>query len=782
MPKVLPILMLLSLSFEGARCTAQSPRTPPHTLTQVSQVVELTNGDAARSVPVRLDGTVTFVLPQDGSLFIEKDGAGVYVNFSRDIGLQQGDQVLVTGVTDASFRPELKARDVRLLSRGSAPVPQQAKFEDLIRSALDSRYVQIDGHVLSAAMDLEQPVQGLRIKLQVPQGLVEGSIAHPGKLRPEDLLDADVRVSGVAGGDFDSKMQMAGVWLDVNSSANVEFLHKAAADPWSMPISPMENVIFKYRNSNDSQRVRVAGTLTYYEPGAMAVVEHQGKAMLVETRSTLPLHAGVGIEATGFPEISGGDLRLASGQLRQKAQDTAVQPKRIHWENASSGQFAYNLVAMEGVIVAEVHDSRVDLYILQSEGHLFSASLRHSSSDAFTGNLPLAKIEVGSRVRLTGICFVEAGNHWRDQLWFDLRMRSLNDIALLKSPSWWTTKRLAYLISLLSVLILGAGCWVWLLGQRVRRQTAVIARKSQEESARERKLARQEQQRSHVLEMISSSEPLPGVLREITSMVSSRLDGASCWFELKGNQTITSDLERPDEPTIVFQELFSPEGKSLGFLLATPLPYTSAETDVAGAMLVGARLAEVAIDTRRLYSDLRHRSEHDLLTEIPNRFSMEKQLDQLLQGISRNGDIFGLIYVDLDKFKQVNDRYGHRTGDLYLQEVTRRMKFQLRNGDMLARIGGDEFIALVPTLRSRADAEEIAERLERCFDDPFMIDGYRLDGSASVGLAVYPEDGTSKEELQRSADAAMYANKESKKHREKLASASDRVIQQNYFL
>jgi diguanylate cyclase (GGDEF)-like protein len=236
-----------------------------------------------------------------------------------------------------------------------------------------------------------------------------------------------------------------------------------------------------------------------------------------------------------------------------------------------------------------------------------------------------------------------------------------------------------------------------------------------------------------------------------------------------------SELTRPSGPEIVFEELFSREGASLGLLLATPLRVTAENSEISAALTAGARLAELAIDTRRLYSDLRHRSEHDLLTDIPNRFSMEKHLDRLMLKAERNEGIFGLIYVDLDKFKQIHDRYGHRTGDLYLQEVTRRMKLQLRTDDFLARIGGDEFIALVPILRSHADAEEIATRLVHCFDEPFELDGYTLLGSASVGLAVYPEDGTTKEGLQRSADSAMYANKENRKRQDKLTETMQRL-------
>lgn len=744
----------------------------PAPLTHVKDVVTLTNAQAAQSLPVALEGTITFVHPQEGNLFLQSDGYGVYASFSKDMGLLPGDQVIVSGVTDASFKPEVTASGVQFLAHGSLPVPIPAKFEDLIHSELDSRYVVISGHVLAASMDQDKPEPGMRIHVKLPQGQLVAHIAHPGALRPEELLEADVRLTGVAGGDFDSKIQMAGVWMDMNSSQDVVFLQRPAADPWSLPLIPMDNVVFSYRDSNQSQRVRIAGTLTYFEPSALAVVEQQGRSMLVETDSTLPLHVGMGVEATGFPVISEGTVRLGNAQLRPMKTAAPTETQTIPWESASAGKYAYNLVAMEGQVVGLVHDSRVDLFIIYSEGHLFSATLRHTSSDADQTTATAQTPTIGSRIRVTGVCFVDTGNHWRDRLWFDIRMRSLGDIVVLQQPSWWTVKRLAYMVTLLSAVILIAVIWVGLLDRRLREQTGIVAKQSQEDAIRERRLARQEQERSHILELISSSEPLPEVLREIRSMVSSRLFGSPCWFELHGTAEGTTELERPAGPAMIFQELFSPEGASLGFLLATPRLQSSAEADITAAMVAGARLAELAIDTRRLYSDLRHRSEYDILTDIPNRFSMDRHLDRLMQSAIRNEGVFGLIYVDLDRFKQVNDLYGHRTGDLYLQEVTRRMKLQLRAGDVLARIGGDEFIALVPILRSRSDAEEIAMRLERCFDEPFDLDGFRLHGASSVGLAVYPEDGTSKEELQRSADAAMYANKQTKRHakdHEKLA-------------
>jgi diguanylate cyclase (GGDEF)-like protein len=153
------------------------------------------------------------------------------------------------------------------------------------------------------------------------------------------------------------------------------------------------------------------------------------------------------------------------------------------------------------------------------------------------------------------------------------------------------------------------------------------------------------------------------------------------------------------------------------------------------------------------------RSEFDLLTDIHNRFSLEKRLDAQIEVARQDAGIFGLIYIDLNKFKQVNDQYGHHIGDLYLQEVARRMKQQLRSHDLLARLGGDEFAVLLPMVHNRADVEEVSQRLEHCFEAPLALEENILKGSASFGIAVYPEDGATKDKLLNVADAAMYAAK-----------------------
>jgi diguanylate cyclase (GGDEF)-like protein/PAS domain S-box-containing protein len=151
---------------------------------------------------------------------------------------------------------------------------------------------------------------------------------------------------------------------------------------------------------------------------------------------------------------------------------------------------------------------------------------------------------------------------------------------------------------------------------------------------------------------------------------------------------------------------------------------------------------------------------HDLLTRLPNRTLMEDRLNMAISQAARNKQNVAIMFLDLDRFKWVNDTLGHSMGDRLLQAVSQRLEHSLRKGDTLARFGGDEFALILPLVQRREDAAVIAEKILNEFKLPFMIDDHELYVSASIGIAMYPEAGLTMDELVRSADMAMYCVKD----------------------
>jgi diguanylate cyclase (GGDEF)-like protein len=172
------------------------------------------------------------------------------------------------------------------------------------------------------------------------------------------------------------------------------------------------------------------------------------------------------------------------------------------------------------------------------------------------------------------------------------------------------------------------------------------------------------------------------------------------------------------------------------------------------------RTAKLAGSLARANRELTQQALHDGLTKLPNRLLFEDRLNQELQNAAREKRHFALMFVDLDGFKAVNDGLGHHVGDLLLIEVARVIQAMMAGGDTAARLGGDEFVVLAEVAQPE-DAAQIAEKLVTVIGQPFSIDGHTLQISASVGIAVYPEDGTNSHDMLVNADAAMYHTKRS---------------------
>ena len=172
-----------------------------------------------------------------------------------------------------------------------------------------------------------------------------------------------------------------------------------------------------------------------------------------------------------------------------------------------------------------------------------------------------------------------------------------------------------------------------------------------------------------------------------------------------------------------------------------------------------ARLGALAIEHHAAYERLLHQGFHDALTGLPNRLLLADRLDQALARAERNHLQVAFLSIDLDHFKEVNDTLGHDAGDLFLRQISARLATRVRASDTLARTGGDEFTLILPDMQDLHDAGKVAESLTTSLREPFYLQNHTLYGSASVGIAVYPQDGKDADTLQRNADRAMYRAK-----------------------
>jgi len=420
----------------------------------------------------------------------------------------------------------------------------------------------------------------------------------------------------------------------------------------------------------------------------------------------------------------------------------SIVPQEITYAQASGGQFRDNIVSLTGILVSQVRDADSSTLIINSDDHLVRGFLQQK--------LPIDNYQIGSRLRISGICRIVPANSTRAAYLSHIEMRNVKDVELVSQPSWFTFQHLLNLVFVISTIALVITIRAAFLKWRKVNQTAWIDRSMI--------IARE---RSRILELISSNYPLNELLDEICSSTTKLLPGSDCSYTLQfeGELLETETLpEVPKHPLFEFA-LKDEEDRVSGKIVVSSTngqPLAADREEIFAAL---SELASLALRQSLLYRGLIYHSTHDPLTQLPNRRLYESQLASAISEADMRGGQLAVIYIDINRFKYVNDKYGHRTGDLYLQQIGNRLRSQLRPMDMLARIGGDEFVVIAPFPEAYDRAYALTMRLEKCFEDPFELEGKTIDGSASFGFARYPEHGLTAEALTRHADHEMYISK-----------------------
>jgi diguanylate cyclase (GGDEF)-like protein len=742
-----------AILFAFVPVASAAPPAPPIGLHAAATI---TNDEATKHPPVAFEATVTYYHSHDGDLFVQDGDDAIFVFAPKAPKLAPGDRILVRGTMRESFRPFVIGSDITVVGHGPLPEPLQPSFEQMIRAETDCKLVTVRGVIRSADLEPDDPTSTLRftfLRMLVDGGPMEVIVDSDDESALKGLLDAEVQVTGAISGHFDNKMQMTGIVLHVQSLAGRGDSETCrlrsmvasgyAHGPYHRGLSRERFIAADARAGNDHllpvrRRVGAPGRPQkpvdqHQQPELSASGRCGRRDWIPDRRERLP-HPDPRPKYTKHPHGRRSLLR---------------SPPGVNWPSAATMAVShgFDLVSVEGRVVTEVRQATQDEYVLDSDGHLLSAIIRHPGTASPIPLEPMREIPIGTRIRVTGVCMLEDANPFDGEVPFNILMRNANDIVVVAQPSWLNVRNLLVIVVILFGLVIALGICAWVMERRNRRRIG--------------SLAYIEQRRARILEAINHSKPLAEVLERVTELVSVRLNGAPCWCQVVDGATLGNRPFQLPSPSLrtVEHPIAARSGSTLGSIFAAFDVRKESNAEEIAALAMAAELATLAIETSRLYSDLVHRSEFDLLTDVQNRFAMEKTLDAMIQTARETAVIFGLIYIDLNEFKQVNDLHGHLVGDLYLQEVSRRMKRQLRPGDVLARLGGDEFAVLVSEVRNRAEVEEIMSRLESCFHEPFIGDGYILRGSASFGIALYPEDADSADSLLRGADAAMYEAK-----------------------
>jgi diguanylate cyclase (GGDEF)-like protein len=298
-----------------------------------------------------------------------------------------------------------------------------------------------------------------------------------------------------------------------------------------------------------------------------------------------------------------------------------------------------------------------------------------------------------------------------------------------------------------------------------------------------------EESQNRVLEMLVSSAPLGAILDAVARGVRQQFPGLFCVILVKESAperegrffvgaapdvpaAWLAAIDHPGPPPIPLRSM--PVGDHGRILLLDP--ESRLREDWEEILRVLSRLTQIAIEHRRFLDQLSYQAHHDTLTRLPNRALLNERLENAVMEARARQQRLGLLYLDIDEFKHINERLSHRSGDAVLAAVARRIRAALRPADTLARIGSDEFSVILPDIADAGVAMAVAARLLESVRQPMPVDDCDLTVTVSIGMTMFPEDGQEPDILLRQADAAMCYAKTLGRNRVQAFSENARIL------
>ncbi|HEX4312014.1 MAG TPA: EAL domain-containing protein [Acidobacteriaceae bacterium] len=680
-----------------------APIPPP--LTSVRAVRDLRASEAARALPAKITGVITYIDSQWGQIFFQDGTGGIYLKYSGDHPeLNVGTRVTLTGITNAGdFAPVVLAPKFHVEGTAALPAAVPVTLSEAAAGALDSHYVSIEGVVHPMRMGEDWNHTSLTFNLLTALGPVHVSTSpvFPDLEHARSLEDATVRVRGVFGTVFNSRRQLIGYQMVVETRSDIDVIEPAVLNPFGMETTSIGSLLRYSPNGRFGHRVKVEGTVTLVGPDYLYLQDAgDGVDVRGDTRS---IHVGDVVDAVGYPTLVGRySPVMTDATFRATGRAATVAPKILTAEPLLQGHEDSMLVTVDGKVLAALDGPGRKNLVLQSGVRTFTAQLENADL-----GIDRWQPQAGSVLRLTGVSTAQVNPEKlyrileEDPASFQILLRSPRDLTVLRPAPYWTARATLALLAVLFVTLFGILIWVNALRRRVRTQTAALTRASE--------TAQAIRDLSGAMEQVSSEQ-------QFDTQVSVR-GSEEIAHLVVGFNTMLSELRQRDR---------------------------------------AKRDAEARLQHMALIDDL---------TGLPNRRLLSDRLSQNLAKARRENRMVALLYINLDGFKLVNDSLGHGIGDMLLGRVADRLKSRFRQGDTLARIGGDEFTVILDHVQGKEEADRAAESVLDVLKAPFEIGGRSIRITASIGISLFPDHGHEGDQLLQQADCAMSAAKKNGKNR-----------------
>jgi diguanylate cyclase (GGDEF)-like protein/PAS domain S-box-containing protein len=761
------VLVFSSTCVGFAQSLGASPR---EILNSANTIRQLPPEAQNSSIGVHIRGVVTYYDSVAPNLFVQDATGGIWVDLAKSTAPppRPGQLLDLTGVVGAGFTPYVAQPVWRVIGTAPLPKAQFLTYEQAATSSFDSQWVEMEGIVRSFV--LEAAGHFLVIDVVTPSGSFKVRVPdYRAPHFPADMVDAKVRFKGACGAQFNKRKQLVAIHLMMPSLDDAHIIEPAPAHPFAIATTPVAGVGGFSAQLNEVHRVKVKGIVTARFPGRGLLLMDKTGGLYAETQDGDPVIAGDEVEVIGFPATNNYSMVLKSATIRPTGRHETVAPTPITGHTAIDGEYDSQLVTITGTFQSvnlAANLSRNDAeysppgsiaLVMQSNDKVnFEA---HFAVPAKLKDLP----PIGSVLKLTGVCFIKTDGNGNPAA-FGLYLRSPDDIEVLSTPPWLGARQAASMVAVLAALIAAVFAWVIVLRKRVRNQTRLIQIRLENEAALEKRYRRMFERNLTGLYTASPGGRI--------------LDCNEACAQLLGYGTRESVLENwPDLLAITAQfhqhlhedavggatqilnaehRFQCPDGSWRWALANVRLVK---QTDSATALLEGGLVDITARKTAE--EQVKYLAYYDSLTGLPNRSLLKDRLGKALASARRHHEKVAVLFLDLDRFKIINDSMGHSYGDLLLKQVALRLKKVAREEDTVARLGGDEFLVVLTSIKDAGEAAVAAERIVAEMDNEFVIANNSFKVSCSIGIGIFPEHGSDDETLIKNADAAMYSAKES---------------------